>query len=159
MAQQVQQKRSGMTNGAASSRQGALWIWAQLLTPLAYAILIAVVIWGPLRPSLDAPRAIFDHIMVATTITLAYLAVQAISVVLQPLGSDVRPLADVLSSLVPLLVIALAAERAFSGYLTLNYYQVGILWIAALACLIDVVCFTLFTAKINRLAPDLVVNR
>lgn len=102
---------------------------------------------------LEAPGAIFDHIMVVTTITLAYLAVQAISVVLQPLGSDVRPLADVLTSLVPLLVIGFVDERAFSGYLTLNYCQVGILWIADLACVIDVVCFTLFTAKINRLAP------
>ena len=155
----VQQARSGLSNAADSSRRGALWMWIQLLTPLVYAIFIAAVIWSPLQPSLEAPRAIFDHVMVVTTITLVYLAVQAISVVLQPLGSDVRPLADVLTSLVPLLVIGFVAERAFSGYLTLNYYQVGILWIAGLGCVIDIVCFTLFTAKINRLAPDLVVNR
>ena len=122
----VQQAQSGLSSGAESSRRSAPWMWIQLLTPLGYAIFIALVIWSPLQPSLEAPRSIFDHVMVVATITLVYSAVQAISVVLQPLGSDVRPLADVLTSLVPLLVIGFAAERALSGYLTLNYYQVGI---------------------------------
>jgi hypothetical protein len=96
--------------------------------------------------------------MTAATVTLVYLGVQGFAVVLQPVGSDVRPMLDVLTSLAPALVIAFAIERTVSGYMTLDYYQKGVIWIAALATVIDLACFTLFAMKVNRLAPDVVVT-
>ncbi len=135
-----------------------LWLVAQLVSPFIFAAFIVLAVWGGNRPELSQADDVFRHVMVCVTVALAYLAVQAFAVVLQPVGSDVRPLLDVLTSLAPALVIAFAMERWLSGYLQLDFYQLGVLWVASLAVLLDLVCFTLFAMKVNRLAPDVVVT-
>lgn len=137
---------------------GSLWFAAQLVSPFIFAAFIVLAVWGGYRPELNQVDDVFRHVMVCVTVALAYLAVQAFAVVLQPVGSDVRPLLDVLTSLAPAVVIAFAMERWLSGYLQLDFYQLGVLWVASLAVLLDLVCFTLFAMKVNRLAPDVVVT-
>jgi len=137
---------------------GGLWLAAQLVSPFLFAAFIVLAVWGGYRPELTQADDVFRHVMTCVTVALLYLAVQAFAVVLQPVGSDVRPLLDVLTSLAPALVIAFAMERWLSGYLLLDYYQLGVLWVAGLAVLLDLVFFTLFAMKVNRLAPDVVVT-
>lgn len=139
-------------------RPGGLWLAAQLVSPFIFAAFIVLAVWGGYRPEFTQAEDVFRHVMVCVTVALAYLAVQAFAVVLQPVGSDVRPLLDVLMSLAPALVIAFAIERWLSGYLQLDFYQIGVLWVASLAVLLDLVCFTLFAIKANRLPPDVVVT-
>ena len=137
---------------------GGFWVAAQFTSPFLFAVFIAMAIWGGYQPKSDSPDAMFWHLIICGSAALIYLAIQGFAVVLQPVGSDVRPLLDVLASLVPMLVIAFAVERAVSGYLPLNNYQMGVLWLCGLAALIDLTCFTLFAMKVNRLAPDVVVT-
>lgn len=144
------------SNGSARARR--VWILAQMVSPFLFAMFLVWSVWGGYRPDLNSGQDVFQHLIVCATLSMFYLALQGFSVVLQPVGSDVRPLIDVLTSLAPLLVIAFALERMLSGYLKLDHYQLGVLWITGLAALIDVTCFTLFAMKVNRLAPDVVVT-
>ncbi|MDX2159482.1 MAG: hypothetical protein SFW09_23495 [Hyphomicrobiaceae bacterium] len=137
---------------------GTIWLAIQLASPFVFAGFIMLAMWGGYRPSLTSAEDVFWHLMVCVTVALAYIAIQGFAVVLQPVGSDVRPLLDVLTSLAPALVIAFAAERSISGYMSFDFYQQGVLWISGLAALIDLTCFTLFAMKVNRLAPDVVVT-
>jgi hypothetical protein len=137
---------------------GSLWVTAQLVSPFLFAGFIVFAVWGGYQPDLTSGEDMFKHLMICVSIAFIYLAIQGFAVVLQPVGSDVRPLLDVLTSLAPVLVIAFAVERAVSGYLKLDYYEIGVLWIAGCAALIDLTCFTLFAMKVNRLAPDVVVT-
>jgi hypothetical protein len=149
----------GLTKANQTGRRaGGLWITAQFASPFAFAAFIAIAVWGAYRPELSSVEDVFRHVIVCATVAFAYLAIQGFAVVLQPVGSDVRPLLDVLTSLAPALVIAFAIERWVSGYMVFDFYQLGILWICALAVLIDLTCFTLFAMKVNRLAPDVVVT-
>ena len=141
--------------GTTSSR---FWVIAQFTTPFLFAGFVAFAIWGDYRPELTSGEDVFSHLMVCISATLVYLAIQGFAVVLQPVGSDVRPLMDVLTSLVPLLLIAFAVERSLSGFLVLDFYQIGVLRISGIAALIDLTCFTLFGLKVNRLAPDVVLT-
>lgn len=143
---------------SSSGGSSRFWVIAQFTTPFLYAGFVGFAIWGDYRPDLTSGEDVFKHLMACITVTLIYLAIQGFAVVLQPVGSDVRPLMDVLTSLVPMLLIAFAAERAISGYLILDFYQIGVLWICGVAALIDLTCFTLFAMKVNRLAPDVVLT-
>jgi hypothetical protein len=144
--------------GLKSQRNGGTWLALQLVSPFLFAGFIVLATWGGYRPNLASAEEVFRHLIVCITLAFAYIAVQAFAVVLQPVGSDVRPLLDVLTSLAPALVIAFAVERWMSGYMVFDFYQVGVLWISGLAALIDLTCFTLFAMKVNRLAPDVVVT-
>ena len=152
---------SPMTNRlqGSGSRTSARWVAVQVISPFVFAAYLAFVVWGQNHPDLASSDTMFKHLMIAITITLIYLAIQGFAVVLQPLGSDIRPLIDVLTSLAPLLVIALAAERFIFGALLLNHYQIGVLAMATIAAVIDLTCFTLFAMKVNRLAPDVVLTQ
>ena len=74
-----------------------------------------LAVWGGYRPELHQADDVFRHVMVCVTVALAYLAVQAFAFVLQPVGSDVRPVLDVLTSLAQAVVIAFALEPWLSG--------------------------------------------
>jgi hypothetical protein len=139
-------------------RGGGFWLAVQFVSPFAFAGFIILAIWGGYRPELTSAEEVFRHLIVCTTVALVYVAVQGFAVVLQPVGSDVRPLLDVLTSLAPALVIAFAVERWVSGYMQFDFYQLGVLWISGLATVIDLACFTLFAMKVNRLAPDVVLT-
>ena len=143
---------------ASRGGNGGFWLAFQLASPFAFAGFIVLAMWGGYRPAGPSAEEMFWPLMVCITVALAYIAVQGFAVVLQPVGSDVRPLVDVLTSLAPALVIAFAIERWVSGYMSLDLYQQGVLWISGLAALIDLTCFTLFAMKVNRLAPDVVVT-
>ena len=146
------------TTTSTGSGRGHFWVAAQFTSPFLFAIFIGVAIWGGYQPAADSPDSMFWHLIVCASAALIYLAIQGFAVVLQPVGSDVRPLLDVLTSLLPMLVIAFAVERAISGYLVLDKYEMGVLWLCGLAAAIDLTCFTLFAMKVNRLAPDVVVT-
>lgn len=143
-------------NGKARARRA--WNLAQMVSPFLFVMFLVWSVWGGYRPDLSSGQDVFQHLIVCATLSMFYLALQGFTVVLQPVGSDVRPLIDVLTSLVPLLVIAFALERMLSGYSKLDFYQLGVLWITGLVALIDLSCFTLFVMKVNRLAPDVVVT-
>ena len=147
---------SSRSNGR--SDKTSFWTIAQFTSPFLFAGYIAFAIWGGYKPDLASGEDIFNHLMICATIAFVYVAIQGFAVVLLPVGSDVRPLLDVLTSLVPLLVIILAVERSFFGALELNHYEIGLLWLSGLAAFIDLTCFTLFAMKVNRLAPDVVVT-
>ncbi len=152
-------RRSGLSQrSSGNSGKTSFWAIAQFTSPFLFAGYIAFAIWGGYKPDLASGEDVFNHLLACATIAFVYLAIQGFAVVLLPVGSDVRPLLDVLTSLVPILVIALAVERSFFGALQLSHYEVGLLWLSGLAAFIDLTCFTLFAMKVNRLAPDVVVT-
>lgn len=87
---------------------------------------------------------------------LLYVLFQAISAVRLPMGRETGPLTDLLVSLLPLFII---------GYTLIDWFRLGtqppdfeiiLLILASFATFIDVIIFTWFSLRLNRLAPEIV---
>jgi hypothetical protein len=76
-----------------------------------------------------------------------------------PRGKGTRYMVDLFLSLIPLAVVALAIALNISGNLPLTFYQRGVIWIGGLASIIDVVFFTWFNMKLNKLTSHIGVFR
>jgi hypothetical protein len=119
---------------------------------LIFTALIWYAIWGGYAPDLSTPERAFQAALLIGLIALAYVGMQAIAVVSAPLGGTTRYLLDLILSLVPLAVVGYAAALDVSGYQPVGLYQRGVLWFGGAATLIDVVLFTWFNMKVNKLA-------
>ena len=89
-------------------------------------------------------------------VALAYVGMQAVVVVTAPIGRTGRYLLDLILSLVPLAVVGYAAALSTSGYQPLDLYQKVVLWFGGAASFIDVVLFTWFNMRVNKLASAVV---
>ncbi|MFN3746773.1 MAG: hypothetical protein ACK4TL_18890 [Hyphomicrobiaceae bacterium] len=125
-------------------------------TALIFAGLIWFAIWGGYRPHLETPEQAFLEALFIGLLALGYLGLQALAVVSAPLARETRYLLDLLLSLVPLALIGYATAQALSGQMSISLYQKGVLWLGGAACAVDVVLFTWFNMKLNKLASDYV---
>lgn len=148
-----------MKNNSSVQSGGILGFLVREGTALIFAFLIWYVIWGGYSPTSDTPEQAFRHAIIVGMITLIYIGLQAFAVVSAPLARETRYLLDLLVSLVPLALVGYAMAQSFSGYLPLGDYQKAVLWLAGTACVIDVVIFTWFNMKLNKLASDFVQMR
>jgi hypothetical protein len=128
-------------------------------TALIFAGLIWYAIWGGYQPRFDTSDHAFKEALVLGLFALGYLGLQALAVVSAPLARETRYLLDLLLSLVPLALIGYATAQALSGQMPLSLYQWGVLWLGGTACVIDVVLYTWFNMKLNKLASDYVPMR
>jgi len=128
-------------------------------TALLFASLIWYAIWGGYQPNLDVPESAFREALSLGLIAIVYLGLQALAVVSAPLARETCYLMDLLLSLVPLALVGYAVAQSVSGQLALTQFQTGVLWLGGLACVIDVIVFTWFNMKLNKLASDFVQMR
>jgi hypothetical protein len=126
---------------------------------LIFSALIWYAIWGGYTPNVDTPERSFYVALTCGLIALAYVGLQAAAAVTTPLGRTTRHLLDLIFSLVPLAVVGYAIAVNAAGYHPINFYQRGVLWFGSVACLIDVVLFTSFTMRVNKLASPVVSIR
>jgi len=126
---------------------------------LIFAALIWYVFWGGYTPVIDTPEQAFNTAVLAGLIAVIYLAIQALSVVMQQVGQETRYLIDTLLSLVPLALIGYAATQHINGAVELPYHLVGVLWLFGVAAAADVVINTWTGMKLNKLATDFVQMR
>jgi hypothetical protein len=123
---------------------------------LIFAALVWYAIWGGYAPTANTPEQGFHVALTIGFIALTYVGLQAVSAVTAPLGRATSHLLDLLFSLVPLAVVGYAIALNASGYQPINFYQRGVLWFGGVACFIDVVLFTWFTMRVNKLASSIV---
>ena len=77
---------------------------------------------------------------------------QARAVLAQPRSGVVHSLIEILVSLLPLFVVGYAAVDWLRGNTELNVFQAFVMVQATLATLIDVVIFTWFSLRLNKLS-------
>ena len=128
-------------------------------TAFIFTGLIWYAIWGGYAPKLDMPEAAFGAALMMGIIALVYVGIQAIAVAVSSLGRVSRYMLDLLVSLVPLALVSYATALSMSGHLPLTFYQWGVLLLGGIACFIDVVIFTWFNMKVNKLANRVVLVR
>jgi heme A synthase len=148
-----------LTNDSGVQSRGVLGFFVREGTSVIFAFLVWYAIWGGYAPSFGTPELAFRHAVIAGMVTLIYIGLQALAVVSAPLARETRYLLDLLLSLVPLAIVGYAVVQNLSGYLPLTEYQKAVLWLAGTACVIDVVIFTWFNMKVNKLASDFVQMR
>jgi hypothetical protein len=93
-----------------------------------------------------------QHVSWVGIIALVYVALQARAVLAQSRAGVVHSLIEILVSLLPLFVIGYAAVDWLRGNKELNVFQVIVMAQASLATLIDVVIFTWFSLRLNKLS-------
>ena len=137
--------------------------WLGLLfregTALGFAGLIWYIVWGGYEPNLVTSEEAFRSALFMGLVAIAYLGIQALAVVMSPVGRVSRYLLDLLVSVVPLFIVGFAAFLNISGELPLTFYQKGALWFSGAASFIDVLIFTWFNLKVNRLSHNVVLLR
>lgn len=146
-------------NHKSNSSGGVFGFLVREGTALIFAAFVWFVIWGGYHPRLESPEQGFTHTLVAGLVALGYLGLQALAVVTAPLARETRYLLDLVLSLVPLALIGYATVQAFTGQMTLTLFQKGVLCLGGTACTIDVIIFTWFNMKLNKLASDFVPMR
>jgi hypothetical protein len=148
-----------MVSPSAGSSSSFLGLLFREGSALIFAALIWYAIWGGFAPTLDTPEQGFRAALIIGLIGLVYVGLQAAGAVNAPVGRTARHLMDMVFSLAPLAVVGYAIALHAAGYQPLSFYQRGVLWIGAVACLIDVVLFTWFTMRLNKLASPLLKIR
>jgi hypothetical protein len=91
------------------------------------------------------------HVSWIGVIALLYVAWQARAILEQPRGGVMHSLVEILVSLLPLFVVGYAIVDWARGVNQLSVFQVIVMTQAALATLIDVVIFTWFSLRLNRM--------
>ncbi|MEX0838134.1 MAG: hypothetical protein WD034_01265 [Parvibaculum sp.] len=138
---------------------GSVLLFAREGSSLIFAALIWYIFWGGYTPVLDTPEQAFNLAVIAGLIAIFYLALQALTVVTQPVGQETRYLIDTMLSLVPLAFVGYAAVQHFNGATDLPYHLVGALWLFGLVSLSDVFINTWTGLKLNKLASDMVIMK
>jgi hypothetical protein len=123
---------------------------------LVFAALIWFAIWGRYTLPMNTPEQAFQSALIIGLIALFYVGIQAAVVVTTPVGRTTRYLLDLLFSLVPLAVVGYAAALGTAGYQPISLYHRGVLWFGGVAGFIDVVLFTWFNMRLNKLASAFV---
>ena len=145
-----------MVNSSAGRSSGVFGFFFREGSALIFAALIGFAIWGGYAPSASTPEQAFQVALIIGLISLAYVGIQAVVVVTAPIGRTGRYLLDLILSLVPLAVVGYAAALSTSGYQPLDLYQKVVLWFGGAASVIDVVLFTWFNMRVNKLASAVV---
>lgn len=148
-----------MSNNQAATSSSVLGFLVREGTSVVFAGLIWYAIWGGYHPQLDTPQLAFKQALGIGSISLVYLGLQAVAVVSAPLARETRYLMDLLLSLLPLALIGYAVAQWATGQMVPTLFQKGVLLMGGIACIIDVVVFTWFNMKLNKLASDFVQMR
>lgn len=120
--------------------------------PLVFAGLLWWVLWWGHTPQVQTVDEAMRHVSWVGVIALVYVALQARAVLAQPRSGVVHSLIEILVSLLPLFVVGYAAVDWLRGNNELNVFQVIVMVQATLATLIDVVIFTWFSLRLNKLS-------
>jgi hypothetical protein len=146
---------------AAAGRDGAAWLGSAALdfaahhgAPIIAAGLLWWVLWWGHTPQVQTVDEAMRHVSWVGVIALVYVALQARAVLAQPrcCSGVVHSLIEILLALLPLFVVGYAAIDWMRGSNDLNVFQVIVMAQATLATLIDVVIFTWFSLRLNKLS-------
>jgi hypothetical protein len=148
------------TSRAASDRSatarrvalGGLDFAAKHGAPVVFAGLLWWVLWWGHTPQVQTVDDAMRHVSWVGVIALVYVALQARAVLAQPRSGVVHSLIEILVSLLPLFVVGYAAVDWLRGNNELNVFQAIVMVQASLATLIDVVIFTWFSLRLNKLS-------
>jgi hypothetical protein len=92
------------------------------------------------------------HVSWVGIVALFYVALQARAVLTQPRSGVVHAMIEILISLLPLFVVVYAFVDWMRGANALTVFQVIVMAQAIMAILVDVVIFTWFSLKLNKLS-------
>lgn len=120
--------------------------------PIILAGLLWYVLWWGHTPQVRTVDDAMRHVSWVGVIALIYVALQARAVLAQPRSGVVHSLIEIVVSLLPLFVVGYAATDWLRGSNQLNVFQVIVMVQAAMATLIDVVIFTWFSLRLNKLS-------
>jgi hypothetical protein len=122
--------------------------------PLILAGLLWWVLWWGHTPQVQTVDEAMRHVSWVGVIALVYVALQARAVLARPrcCSGVVHSLIEILLALLPLFVVGYAAIDWLRGNNDLNVFQVIVMVQATLATLIDVVIFTWFSLRLNKLS-------
>jgi hypothetical protein len=120
--------------------------------PLIFAGLLWWVLWWGHTPQVQSVDDAMRHASWVGVIALVYVALQARSVLAQPRSGVMHSMIEILVSMLPLFVVGYAAIDWLRGSNNLNVFQVIVMVQATLATLIDVVIFTWFSLRLNKLS-------
>lgn len=120
--------------------------------PIVLSILLLYVLWWGHAPQVQTVEEAMRHVSWVGVIALIYVAWQARTVLAQPRGGVMHSLIEILVALLPLFVVGYAAVDWLRGNNDLNVFQVIVMVQASLAILIDVVIFTWFSLRLNKLS-------
>jgi hypothetical protein len=119
-------------------------------------VALLLVLWGGYAPTIDTiDKALWSTFTVALC-CLGYVLLQAIGAVTLPLRRETGPLADLLASLLPVLVIGYTVIEWIRQGITPTDFELVVILLASAAALTDVIVFTWFSLRLNRLAPEIV---
>lgn len=119
--------------------------------PIVLSVLLWWILWVGHTPSVATTDEAMKHVSWIGVIALLYVAWQARAILEQPRGGVVHALVEIIVSLLPLFVVGYAAVDWARGVNQLSVFQVIVMTQAVLATLIDVVIFTWFSLRLNRL--------
>lgn len=147
-----------LTAAAGAATQGRTV--AGFLTREGSAILVSAlllyVFWGGYTPSLATPPEAMWHVFAAAAVTLAYVLMQALAAVTQPLRKETGPLVDLLVSMLPVMVIGYTVIEWIRQGLAPSTFQLIVALLAGGAAFIDVIVFTWFALRVSKLAHEIV---
>lgn len=120
--------------------------------PIVFALLLVYVLWWGHAPQVQTVDEAMRHVSWVGIIALIYVALQARAILTQPRGGVMHSLVEILVALLPLFVVGYAAVDWLRGNNDLNVFQVIVMMQATLATLIDVIIFTWFSLRLNKLS-------
>lgn len=121
-----------------------------------FAAGLLYVLWWSDAPVFDTPEKAMWYVCAVAIICLIYVLLQAISAVSLPLGRETGPLTDLLVSLIPVFVIVYTVIDWIREGIAPSSFHIVVVLLTAFATMIDVIVFTWFSLRLNRLAPEIV---
>lgn len=119
--------------------------------PLLFSVLLWWVLWWGHTPSVATTDEAMKHVSWIGVVALLYVAWQARAILSQSHNGVGHSLVGILVSLLPLFVVGFAIVDWLRGGNPLSVFQVIVMAHASLATLIDVVIFTWFSLRLNRM--------
>lgn len=136
-------ERGGRRFFAFASRHG---------TPILFTGALVWVLWWGHVPNVTTVDEAMQHVSWVGVLALIYVGLQARAVLAQPRSGVMHTVMEIVVSLLPLFVVGYAMVDWLRGANPLNVFQVIVMMQAALASLIDVVIFTWFSLRLNKLS-------
>jgi len=121
-------------------------------TPFVFTGIVIWVLWWGHVPNVTTVDEAMLHVSWVGVFALIYVALQARAVLAQPRSGLMHSVIEIVVSLLPLFVVGYAMVDWLRGANQLSVFQVIVMVQAALASLIDVVIFTWFSLRLNKLS-------